>query len=56
MGWNGREYIYDEDPRTEEWHERECCPWCESDTYEDLYVREVDGEVVGCTDCIKYKF
>lgn len=45
-------FEYDEDPRREEWHDRECCPFCGCDDYDDLYERK-DGEVVGCTECVK---
>ena len=31
---------------------RECCPFCGCDDYDDLYERK-DGEVVGCTECVK---
>ena len=54
MGWTGRGYEYDEDPREEVFHERECCPYCGSDDYEDLYTRRNSGEVIGCDDCIRW--
>ena len=45
-------FEYREDPRQEEWYDREECPFCGHDDYEDLYERE-DGEIGGCTECIK---
>ena len=53
MAMTVRGFEYDEDPRQEEWHERMCCPYCGTQDYEDFY--EQGGEIIGCTECIKFK-
>ena len=54
MGWTGRGYEYDEDPREEKEYEprpkvREC-PICGCDKNDYLFKQ--DGDIIGCEYCV----